>query len=198
MRLRLLPALALLGLAACVDMTGISGVSTKTPHPASAPQAAVTVMEYADVQCPACKAAHERIVKPLLASHGSKMRYEFRNFPLSSIHRYASAAAQAAECAADQKKFWEFLDLAYEEQEKLNDQQLRTWAEDLALDADLFDRCLRSRAKKPIVTAEYDEGRTLGVSGTPSFFVNGQRVESDLKALQTAIDGALGAMKQRL
>lgn len=194
-RLLLLASLSL-GLAACIDTTGISPESSRPIHPLSSPNAAVLVQEYADFQCPSCKAAHTIVVKPLMGKYGTQIRYEFMHFPLASIHRYAVDAAEASECAADQGKFWEFVDLAFEEQEKLSKNIFEDWGKKLGLDMDLYDRCRNSHIKRDGVLAEFEAGRKTGVGGTPTFFVNGQRVDSTLEALSTAIDAATtGAMQ---
>src|SRR5882724_3016740 len=95
-------------LGACTTARGPRVLSTRTPHPASNPNASVLVVEYTDLQCPSCRRAHETIVKPILARHGTRIRYELRHFPLRSLHPLALDAAMAAECAADQGKFWEY------------------------------------------------------------------------------------------
>lgn len=172
--------------------------SSRGPHPQSNVNATVVLWEFADLQCPACRVAHEKIVKPFLTAHGADVRYEFRHFPLRSIHRYALDAAEAAECAADQGKFWEFVDLAYARQDDLDYDALLSWAKDLQLDVDTFETCWKSRSKKSLVLAEYDEGRKIGVGGTPTFFVNGEKVESGFDTLSDAVEKQLGAMKQRL
>jgi protein-disulfide isomerase len=195
---RLLLAGSVIVLVACTDTTGVSTTSTKPPHPKSNANAAVTVVEFADLQCPACRAAHTVILKPLIASHGASIRYEFKHFPIASLHRHAIIAAQASECAADQQKFWEFVDMDYERQDKLSPEMLSSWAKELNLNMDLFDRCMKSGIKKDIALADYDEGKAKGVKGTPTFFVNGERVESELPKIQAAIDAALKGMGQRL
>lgn len=187
---------SLLFLAACTDTTGLSEQSSRGPR--GNPSAAVTVIEYGDLQCPACQAAHEKITKPLLKKYGAQIRFEFHHFPLRSIHRYALEAATAAECAADQGKFWEYVDLVYAEQKNLTIEQLPKWAKDLGIDTDLFGRCYKSKIKRSTVLADYEEGKGLGVSGTPTYFVNGKRVESGFDTLSAAIEGAPGGMMQKL
>jgi protein-disulfide isomerase len=195
---RLAVALAFVSLAlvACVDTTGLTG-DLKSP-PKGNPNSLVVVQEYADLQCPACGAAYPQIVKPLLEKYGSRVRFEFHHFPLRSLHRYALDAAEAAECAADQWKFWEFIDRDFTEQSKLNKEQLTEWGKELNLDMDLFDRCRRSHIKKDAILASYDEGVAKGVQGTPTFFVNGKQVPSTLDDLSKAIDDALAATMRRL
>lgn len=172
--------------------------SSRGPHPESNPNATVVVAEFADFQCPACRSAHEKIVKPFLAAHGTDVRYEYYHFPLRSIHRYALDAAESAECAADQGKFWEFVDHAFTHQDELNQDALLSWADDLKLDVKRFETCWKSRSKKGLVLAEYEKGRTMGVGGTPTFFVDGERIEAGFDTLSEAVEQKLGAMKQRL
>ena len=183
-------------LAACVDKTGLTEKSAKVP--AGNPNAAVVVTEYGDFQCPACGAAYPKIVKPLLAKYGTQIRYDFRQFPLQTLHEYALESAMASECAADQGKFWEFVDKDYMNQKDLSSEELRTWADELKVDTALFDRCIKSKIKKDTVLAEYEEGRTLGVQGTPTFFVNGKKVDNTLEAISAEIEAATKGVMQRL
>jgi protein-disulfide isomerase len=198
---RLLPLIASASavlLTACVDTTGISAESSRTAHPSTSPAAIVTVAEFADLQCPACRSAHESIVKPLIEKYGTKIRYDFMHFPLQTLHPYALRAAEASECAADQKKFWEFIDMNYTNQEKLNQDALAEWAQQLGLDMDLFGRCTDSHIKRDAILDEYQKGKDVGVSGTPTFFVNGKKVDSGLAELSAAIDAALANPGQKL
>lgn len=194
----LLTAVSAALLVGCVDTTGLSETSSKGPHPKTNANAAVVVAEYADFQCPACRAAQTAIVAPLIEQMGSKIRYEFHHFPIRSLHRYALEAAEASECMADQGKFWEFTDLDYAKQEDLNSDELLVWAKDLGADMDTFERCIDSGIKRDTVLAEYEAAKALGVTGTPTFFVNGQRVESDLEAIKAAIDAASKGTMQQL
>ena len=177
-------------LAACVDTTGLSDKSARTP--AGNPSAAVIVQEFADLQCPACKASYETINKPLMEKYGSQIRFEFKHFPLTTLHAHALEAAQGAECAADQGKFWEFVDMDFSNQAELNSSAIRGWAKELGLDEALFDRCVRSGIKKNLIMAEEAEGEQKGVRGTPSYFVNGVKVEkTTLDAISADIERAL-------
>lgn len=199
---RLLLPFSLLILSACtVDTTGLSEESARGPHPSSNANAAVTITEFGDLECPACAAAHIGLITPLLQQEGQRISYEFKHFPLRSIHRYALEASMAAECAADQGKFWEYSDLVFTEQSSLSadgEEALQAWAAELGLDTELFNRCLASDIKRDTVLADYDEGRDMGVTGTPTFFVNGQRVETDLDAMREAIDAQLAQFQQAL
>lgn len=177
-----------------VDTTGISPASSSEPK--GPITALVTVTEYGDLQCPACKAAHELLTTPLLASYQGKIRFEYKHFPLRSIHPYAFRAAQAAECAADQGAFWEFVDYAYAHQDELKSSPYADWATVLKLNGDLFGRCLSSGIKGDAVLKDYADGEALNVRGTPTYFVNGQRVDSTLEALSKAIDDGLAQAKK--
>jgi len=185
--------------AACsVDMTGINVESTRPIHPKSNPAAAVTVTEFIDLQCEACRAAQTRIIKPMLEQYGQQIRYEVKHFPIFPSHRYSIEAAEAAECAADQGKFWEFEEMDYENQDELSPASIEAWAKALELDMDLFGRCRKSNIKIPIIEATQAEGERMGVNGTPTFFVNGKKVESTIEAIGNAIDDAKNGIMIRL
>lgn len=196
---KLFPALVLsIALAACVDTTGISADSSKTPHPSTDANASVTVTEYGDLQCPSCQAAQSLVVEPLIQKYGKQISFEFRQFPLQALHPYAMIAAEASECAADQGKFWEFIDMDFDNQSSLSQDSIMKWATDLKLDMELFGRCFKSHIKRPTIQAEYAEGQKAGVTGTPTFFVNGKRVESTITAISAAIDEAKKGVGSRL
>lgn len=171
-------------------------MSSKTPR--GNPQSVVTVTEYADFECPACGAAHATIVKPLLEKYGSQVRFDFRHFPLRSIHRYTMDLAEAAECAADQGKFWEYVDAAFEKQQDLKKGSAQLWGEELVSDKDMFSRCIRSHIKQDAIIAEYDAGVAAGVQGTPTFMVNDGQVAASAEDISAAIDALLKGATQRL
>ncbi len=182
-------------LTGCTDTTGLSPASSKTPL--GNPAASVTVTEYSDLQCPACRLIHQSVTKPLLKGIGNEVRFEFKHFPLQ-IHTYSLQAAQASECAADQGQFWEFIDYAYEHQAELKPENFSAWAGALKLDTELFERCVASKIKRETVLADYQQGKELGVPGTPTFFVNGERVPAELDALVTAVAQKERQFEQRL
>jgi protein-disulfide isomerase len=134
----------------------------------------------------------------MLAQYGSQIRYEVKHFPIYPNHRYSKEAAEAAECAADQGKFWEFEEMDYENQDDLSPAAISKWATDLGLDMDLFERCRKSDIKMAIVESSQQEGEKMGVNGTPTFFVNGQRVESTIQAIGAAIQEAASGATTRL
>ena len=189
----LLTTIVTLTLVACSK-----GDATSNRQPKGNANAAVIVEEFADLQCPACRAAHSQITAPLIEKYGNEIRFELKHFPLRSIHRFALDAAEMSECAADQGRFWEFVDAAYENQQDLSFEALVEWAEEIGIDATLAERCWKSHSKRDTVLADYKEGRDRDVSGTPSFFVNGERGETGMDTLSDAIDAALKGTMMRL
>ncbi len=190
---------SLLLLTACnVDTTGLSAESSRDLHPRSNPNAIVLVEEFIDLQCEACRAAQTRVIPSLLEQYGDDIRFEVKHFPIGGGHIYSVYAAQAAECAADQGKFWEFEELDYKNQPDLGKEAVYDWARELQLDMPLFERCLKSEIKKDTVLADKKEGEKRGVNGTPTFFVNGKKVESTIGAIGAAIQEAASGSAMRL
>jgi len=181
-------------LIGCADTAGLSKESSRPPK--GDPNAVVVVQEYSDLQCPACRSVHEVVVKPLLAQYSNRIRFEFKHFPLQSIHPFALRAAMAAECAADQGKFWEYVDIVFANQQELSARALDEWAAELALDTELFKRCLDSQVKKDTVLADYRSARNLDLMGTPTFLVNGAVVPTN--QIIPAIDAAYASITKRL
>ena len=137
--------------------------------PASAP---VTVIEFSDFQCPYCKQVVPTI-EQAIAKYGDKIRVVFRQYPLTSIHPQAFKAAEASLCAAEQGKFWELHDRMFANQQKLGVDDLKKHAADLKLDTAKFNKCLDSGEKASVVQADLADGKKVGVTGTPAFFING-------------------------
>jgi len=134
------------------------------------PNAQVVLVEFADYQCPYCQKVHPDITK-LKQEFGDKLSIAFKDFPLP-MHPYAQKAAEAARCAGVQGKFWEYHDALFNEK-KLEVPQLKEQAAALHLDTAAFDKCLDSGEQAAVVAKDYAEGKKLGITGTPSFFVNG-------------------------
>ena len=126
--------------------------------------------------CPHCGAAH-LIVKRVLRRAGGDVRFVFRNFPLGQIHPNAVEAAEAAEAAGLQGRFWEMHDLLFENQDALEREDLLGYAKELGLDAARFVRDLDSEAVEERVRADFASGVRSGVNGTPTFFINGVRLD---------------------
>ncbi len=133
--------------------------------------APVTIVEFSDYQCPFCKRV-EPTVEAVLKKYPDQVRFVFRHFPLEQIHPRARPAAEAALCAHDQGKFWEFHEKVFAG-EKLEEVNLVEYATAVGLDADKFKACIAERKFKDQVDADMKAGREAGVSGTPAFFVNG-------------------------
>ncbi len=159
-------------------------------HAEGAANAAVTLVEYGDYQCPYCGAAHP-VVKRLQKSLGKKLRFVFRNFPLTEAHPYALVAAEAAEAAALQGKFWEMHDFIYENQDSLEPDILPDWAEQVGLDVEEFGTAIGQGEITKRIKDDRLSGIRSGVNGTPCFFINGARYDgqADYDSLRPALEG---------
>jgi protein-disulfide isomerase len=134
--------------------------------------APVTIVEFSDYQCPYCRKA-EATLDEVLAKYPGEVSLAYRDFPLRQIHPQAEMAAEAARCAGEQGKFWEYHDRLLTDPPKLDKASLLEDARGLGLDADKFGACLESGKFKAQVDADSQAGSRLGVSGTPTFFING-------------------------
>jgi protein-disulfide isomerase len=154
--------------------------------------APVTIVEFSDFQCPFCERAHST-VQALLAKYDGRVKLAYRDFPLRDIHPHAQMAAEAGRCAAEQGKFWEYHDLLFANQGKLEEPALKEDARALALDAAQFDFCLDSGKFKPAIEEDLQAGLRAGVSGTPGFFINGIFLNGSQPAaeFEKIIDGEL-------
>jgi protein-disulfide isomerase len=163
--------------------------------PSSAP---VTLVEYGDYECPYCGAAYP-IVKRLQEHLGDRLRFVFRNFPLTTVHPHAEHAAKAAEAAGAQGKFWEMHDYLFEHQRALMDRKLVEYAAAVGLDVELFGRDMAEQVHEDRVRADFMSGVRSGVNGTPTFFINGYRHNGayDFDSLLAAIEGAMSATGAR-
>jgi protein-disulfide isomerase len=155
-------------------------------HMVGPPDAPAALVEYGDYQCPHCGMAHP-VVKTILRHLGRNVCFAFRHFPLAEIHPYALPAAEAAEAAGAQGKFWEMHDLLYENQRALEDRDLLRYAEALDLDLTRFVTELAEHTWEPRVREDFMTGVRSGVNGTPTFFVNGVRHDGPWDA-ETLID----------
>jgi len=153
--------------------------------------AAVTLVEYGDFECPYCGGAYP-IIKEVQARMGDRLRFVFRNFPISTSHPHAEQAAEAAEAAAGQGRFWQMHDLLFENQRRLRDQDLRAYAEQAGLDLQQFDTELAEHVHAARVREDFMSGVRSGVNGTPTFFINGVRHDGsyEVEALLAALERA--------
>jgi protein-disulfide isomerase len=191
--IRVLPpprrARALVGTAeSIIDLA--APVDPDRDHLRGPEEALVTVVEYGDFECPYCGQA-EPVVRELLADHGD-VRYVWRHLPLPDVHPHAQLAAEAAEAAAQQGAFWEMHDLLMDNQDALEVRDLLRYAEQLNLDMERFRRCLHQRPGAARVAEDVESADLSGVSGTPSFFINGRRHVGayDIDALAAAVRAA--------
>ncbi len=150
----------------------------------------VTVIQFTDFQCPSC-ATHHPDVEKLVAEFGQRVNFVVRDFPLNQ-HPDAFVAAEAAEAAREQGKYWEFTSLLYEHQSALSVPDLKRYATQLGLDRAKFDAALESRKFRAQVQRDVDDAERIGVNGTPTFFVNGKLVaDISYDAIRIAIENAL-------
>jgi protein-disulfide isomerase len=176
------------------DVARLSPPVSERDHSQGPTDAPVTLVEYGDFECPYCGEAHP-IVKALQARMGERLRFVFRNFPLSNIHPHAQHAAEAAEAAAAQDRFWEMHDLLYERQTALSDADLAAYAAELGLDSSRFAREMREHVHAARVREDFLSGVHSGVNGTPTFFINGLRHDDAYapEVLFAALERAAGA-----
>ena len=139
-------------------------------------EAPVTMLEYADFECPDCGVAH-RVLESLVTDYPERVRLVFRNFPVATSHPNATAAAEAAEAAGAQGRFWPMHDLLFTHQQALEPGDLRGHARTLGLDMDRFDREMAGHVHLAKVRADFHQGVLDGVNGTPTIFLNGQRFD---------------------
>lgn len=158
-------------------------------HAQGRADASVTLVEYGDYQCPYCGGVYP-VVKRLQKAFGRKLRFVFRNFPLTQAHAYALIAAEAAEAAALQGKFWEMHDLIYENQADLEPDILPVWAEEAGLDLAEFGSALKQGVVTKRIKEDLASGIRSGVNGTPSFFIHGTRYDGppDYDSLKEALE----------
>ena len=136
--------------------------------------AKITLVEYGDYECPHCQKA-DKIIKKIQAEMGDDLRFVFRNFPLEQSHPHALHAAESAEIAGAEGKFWEMHDKIFANQQNLADEDLAAYAEEIGLDKENFSEKLESGEFEEKVREDFENGVMSGVNGTPTFFINGSR-----------------------
>lgn len=165
--------------------------------PALGPQTApVTIIEYADFGCPTCWYWHKKdVLNQLRAKYGDQIRFVWRDFPVITLR--SPKAAEAAQCAHEQGKFWEFHDAIYEHEGAIEANDLKAYAAEVGLDTRLFDECVTSRRYQERVNAEQHESFERGITGTPTFFVNGTAIvgPQNLAVFEAVIDPLLASSK---
>jgi Na+/H+ antiporter NhaA len=164
-------------------------VDPERDHIRGPADAAVTLVEYGDFECPYCGQA-EPVVRELLATSGGELRYVFRHLPLVDVHEHAEEAAEAAEAAGEQGAFWEMHDRLFDRKSTLGIIDVNNAACDIGLDIPRFEKALQTRRFALRVQRDIDSANDSGVAGTPTFFINGHRHEGayDIESLRAAID----------
>jgi protein-disulfide isomerase len=157
-----------------------------------AKDAKVAIVEFSDFQCPFCQNATVTL-KQLLDKYPGKVKWVFRDFPIPSLHPAAPKAHEAARCAAEQGKFWEYHDLLFEKSPHQTPEDLKQYAKALGLDAASFGQCLDSGKHQAEVSRDVQDGANLGVAETPTFFINGRRLlgSQPLTTFRKIVDGEL-------
>lgn len=174
---------------------------SKTDHIRGAEDGKVTLVEFADFQCPAC-GAYEPLLRQVTADNKSVLKVVFKNFPLTQVHQNALLGAKAAEAAGLQGKFWEMHDILFDKQTEwslgLNARDIiMGYAKELKLDTTKFSNDLNSKEIEDKILAELKEGLDIGVQGTPTFFLNGKKIDNpqSLEAFDKLIREAASAIK---
>jgi len=147
--------------------------------------APVTIIEFGDFQCPFCKRVAPT-VQQIAADYADSVSIQFRDFPLEQAHPQAVNAALAAACAHEQGAFWGYHDRLYETQSDFSDTHYISLARDLALNTEQFLNCYETEKYRSEVLQDFEEGRALGVTGTPTFFINGSKVSGVISYEQFA------------
>src|ERR1700676_3967697 len=165
---------------------------TPEDHIQGPEDAEVTLVEYGDYECPHCGSAYP-IVMRVQKHFGKRLRFVYRNFPLSEIHPHAESAAETAEFAGAHGKFWEMHDLLFENQERLGERLYSELAQEMKLSPQELGQALEEGKYKSRVRDDFSGGVRSGVNGTPTFFINGKRHNGpfDFDTLVRAIEAAM-------
>jgi len=146
-----------------------------------AADAPLTIVEFADFECPFSK-EESSVVRELAARYPDRVRFIYRDFPLSDIHPRAESAARAGACAHEQGKFWAMHDKLFQNTPALAESDLKRYAQEIGLDVARFNACLTTEKYRDEVQDDYEAGVAAGVRGTPTFFIAGRRVEGAIPA----------------
>ena len=167
-------------------------VSIGLDHIRGSVNAPITIVEYGDFECPYTGEAYP-VIKELTKQFNEKIYFVYRNFPLNDIHPYAQHAAEAAEAAAAQDKFWQMHDYLFEHQKALDDHHLLEYAQKVELNIDRFKKEMSEHVYAPLINKSLKSGIDSGVEGTPTFFINGERYEDswDLDTLTSFLNKSL-------
>ncbi len=161
-------------------------------HMQGPPDASIQLLEYGDFECPFCGRAYP-LVQEIQEELGERLCFAFRHFPVTTTHPHAEHAAEAAEAAGVQGRFWEMHDLLFENQDALEDEDLAQYAASLGLDAAQLIAEVQAEIHLPRVREDFRSGVRNGVNGTPTFFINGQRYDGEqvLPEMLASLPGAV-------
>jgi len=159
--------------------TALAIAVNNSDHSLGPPAAAVTLVEFGDYQCPFCADA-QPMIQRIVTTLGAQLRFVFRHMVLNEVHPFAQFAAEAAEAAALQDKFWEMHTAIYQHQTELGSDLISKLARKLPLDLPRFDADLEARRGRARVMSDFMGGMRSGVAGTPTFFINGERFDGSL------------------
>lgn len=165
---------------------------TDRDHFQGSPEALVTLVEYGDYECPHCGSAYP-IVEEIRREAGDQLRFVFRNFPLAQSHENAEMAAEGAEAAAAQERFWEMHRTLFTHQSELGTSSLLLYASWLGMDTEQFRRALTTHAFRDRVHEDFMSGVRSGVNGTPTFFINGVRYDGPVEV--SSLSSAVGTRR---
>ena len=178
-------------------MATLKAPVTAEDHIQGPDDADVTLVEYGDYECPYCGQAYP-IVKQVQGHFGERLRFVFRNFPLSQMHPHAEAAAEVAEFAGARGKFWEMHDRLFENQDRLGEALFLDLGQELKLSATAMHQALQQKTFEARARADFTGGIRSGVNGTPTFFINGRRHNGSFEfdAMVSAIGDATVTAKK--
>ncbi|HEX4053337.1 MAG TPA: DsbA family protein [Tepidisphaeraceae bacterium] len=174
------------------DSDDLTDPVTERDHALGSYTASITIVEYGDYECPTCLNAVP-VVKEVQHKLGNRLCFVFRHFPQSSIHPHASTAAEAAEAAADQGKFWEMHEALFQHQKELAEIDLSHLALTLGLEIYRFETSRSQEKHRLRISTDFNSGRHSGVRKTPTLFINGRRYDGpiDAKAIIAASEAAM-------
>ena len=168
---------------------------TTDDDPAVGPiDAPITIIEFGDFECPFCKLFHDEVYSALMAAYPDQIRFVFRDYAITAVHPHAQSAAEAANCANEQGKYWEYHDGLYVRQSDLGTELYAELSGSLGLDHNKFVECLNLGRYANEVRKDYGDAVNLGIRGTPTFFINGRPLvgAQRLEAFQAVINEELG------
>ena len=168
-------------------------IPTKGFYSLGPEDAPITIVEFSDYQCPFCEKWHSQVYEQLMAAYPNKIRFIYRNLPLTQLHSQAMNAAEAALCAGDQDAYWQYHNQLFENYKVLNNDLYSRLAADLKLDTTAFENCMTEHKYQADIEADMQFAIDLGIQSTPTFFINGLAVvgAQPLSVFQQIIDDEL-------